>query len=545
MSQNDKTISGKIVDIINKRVFPGKLFIKGGKIHRIEKTNDPVDEVYLLPGLVDSHIHIESSMLSPQQFAHTAISHGTVATVSDPHEIANILGEEGIHFMLNNAAQSPLKFNFGVPSCVPSTPFETSGAVLDSTRVKDLLEKPYFKFLAEMMNFPGVVSADEEVLKKIQAAKDFNKPVDGHAPGLRGKNLDKYIHAGISTDHECNSYEEAKEKIEKGMIIQVREGSAARNFDALWPLIKEYPDRVMLCSDDRHPHDLVKGHINLLVNKGQTYGLNVFDLLKAATYNPVQHYNLDVGLLRKNDPADFILVDDLKQFNILATYINGTCYFDGHTVKFEVGESARPNIMETEPVSLEDIKVEAREKPIRVIHARDNELYTAWSKDTPRIHENNLVSNTDRDVLKLVVMNRYKKQKPAVGFIKNFGLTKGAIGTSIAHDSHNLIALGADDSSIVQCLNQLIEQKGGINVFDGKEHHGMQLEIAGLMTHRSAESVSRQYIDLTGITSELGCKLEAPFMTLSFMALPVIPELKLTDQGLFDVQNFEYTSLYL
>jgi adenine deaminase len=544
MKQSNNIVTGQIVDIPGRQIFPGKIHIENGIIRKIEPSRESTDDGYILPGLVDAHVHIESSMLSPQQFARTAIQHGTVGTVSDPHEIANVLGEEGIRFMVSNAGSAPLKINFGVPSCVPATPFETSGAVIDSGKVKKLLQEDQFGYLSEMMNFPGVLAKDEEVMSKIKAAQAAGRPVDGHAPGLRGDDLKKYIDTGITTEHECNTYEEAKEKMEKGMMIQIREGSAARNFDALWPLIKEHPDQVMLCSDDRHPDDLVKGHINLLIKKGLEYGLDVFDLLKAATYNPVLHYDLPIGLLRENDPADFIRVDDLSQFNILSTYINGKCYYDQGQVYFEPVADQSPNIMEADFIKTSDLQVDAG-SPVRVIHAHDHELYTSWSTEHPKEEGGLFYSDTGNDVLKVVVLSRYKPQKPSVGFIRNFGLKKGALGSSIAHDSHNLIVVGTNDHSIVQAMNGLIQQKGGIVVFDGADLHGLPLEIAGLMSHQAAEEVSAQYHMLTQVADALGCELEAPFMTLSFMALPVIPELKITDQGLFDVQKFQYVPLHV
>ncbi|MCF8335201.1 MAG: amidohydrolase family protein, partial [Bacteroidales bacterium] len=415
MKQANTIITGQIVDVFSKRIFPGKIHIGEGMIKQIEQTNETVDEVYILPGLVDSHIHIESSMLSPQQFAKMAIQHGTVGTVSDPHEITNVLGEEGIRFMVRNAGHSPLKINFGVPSCVPSTPFETSGAFIDSGKVKQLLQEDQFKYLSEMMNFPGVLTNDEEVMNKIKAAQSAGCPVDGHAPGLRGDDLQKYIDAGISTEHECSTYEEAKEKIERGMLIQIREGSAARNFDVLYPLIQEYPDRIMLCSDDRHPDDLVKGHINLLIRKGQEYCLNIFDLLKAASFNPALHYDLSIGLLRENDPADFILVDELKQFNILSTYINGKCYYGRDQILFEPKADQSPNIMKASPLDINNLHVNATGNPVRVMHAKDHELYTSWSPDYPKEEGGLLYSDTNQDILKIVVLNRYKPQAPSVG----------------------------------------------------------------------------------------------------------------------------------
>ncbi|MFW6100882.1 MAG: adenine deaminase [Bacteroidota bacterium] len=545
MKQFNTIITGNVVDIPGKRTFPGKVHIGSGVIQKIEFTKESVDDGYILPGLVDGHIHIESSMLSPQQFTKTAIQHGTVGTVSDPHEIANVLGEEGIQFMINNAKPAPLKINFGVPSCVPATPFETSGSVIDSEKVKQLIQEDHFRYLSEMMNFPGVLAKDEEVMKKIKSAQAVGKPIDGHAPGLRGEDLKKYIDAGITTEHECNTYDEAKEKLENGMMIQIREGSAAKNFDALWPLIREHPDQVMLCSDDRHPDDLIKGHINLLIRQGQEYGLDVFDLLKAATYNPVLHYDLPIGLLRQGDSADFIRVDDLTRFNVLNAYINGECYLDQGKVFFEPVADQSPNIMEAEPITTDDVQIADSGLPVRIIFAQDHQLYTSWFPDYPKKANSKLYSDITRDILKIAVMSRYRLSKPSVGFIHNFGLKKGAVGSSIAHDSHNLLVVGTDDHSVVQTMNRLIEQKGGIVVFDGTELHGLPLEIAGLMSHQSAEEVSGQLQHLTQITASLGCKLDAPFMTLSFMALPVIPELKMTDQGLFDVQQFQYVPLHV
>ncbi|MBS3807071.1 MAG: adenine deaminase [Bacteroidales bacterium] len=541
-----KTVQGYLADVPTRSFVPSRILIREGRIKKIETIDKPVDDIYILPGLVDSHIHIESSMLSPQQFSRIAMKHGTVATVSDPHEIANVLGRKGIEFMVRDGNRSPVKFYFGVPSCVPATPFETAGAVLDSNIVGELLHEARFKYLAEMMNFPGVVHQDEEVMRKISLAHQVNKPIDGHAPGVRGEDLKKYASAGITTDHECHDYEEAREKIRAGMTIQIREGSAARDFDALYPLIDEYPEQVMLCSDDRHPDDLIDGHIDKLIRMGQERGLDFFNLLIAATWNPVKHYDLEVGLLREGDPADFILVDDPRKFTMLGVYIGGQQVYDSEHERtlYEPLSEDHPNVMNARELSADDFRVPARGDKIRVIHAQDNELYTSSSveKVTPRAGY--LEADTEKDMLKIAVVNRYQPQQPAVAFIRNFGLNKGALATSIAHDSHNLMAVGADDQSLQEALNQLIRQKGGIVVWDGEKAEGLPLEIAGLMTHQPGEEVARRYQELSGLARKLGCTLEAPFMTLSFMALPVIPELKITDKGLFDVTRFEHTGLF-
>ena len=538
------SITGYLVDIPGRAIRPSRVTIQDGKIDSIESIEKPDRDVYILPGLVDSHIHIESSMLSPQYFARVAVTHGTVATVSDPHEITNVLGEKGIEYMVASGSKVPLKFHFGVPSCVPATPFETSGAVLDGEKVERLLADPRFVYLAEMMNFPGVIGDDPDVMRKLQAAARQNKPVDGHAPGVTGDDLKKYVAAGITTDHECSSYEEALEKIRQGMKIQIREGSAARDFDALSKLIDEYPDRVMLCSDDRHPDDLLEGHIDALVRKGLSRGLDFYHLLQAATFNPVQHYGLSNGLLRVGDPADMILIDHPDTFRVLQVFIDGQEVYDGNQPTFDVQDEQAPNIMQASDVSPADLQVKAESDRVRVIHAHDHQLYTSFSIETMVPRDGLLHASPGNDLLKIVVLNRYKPQKPSVGFIRNFGLQRGAIATSIAHDSHNLIAVGADDSSLQEVLNHLIRTKGGMAVYDQQQMHSLRLEIAGLMTHQPAHVVAEKYTRLTQKAREMGCELGAPFMTLSFMALPVIPELKITDQGLFDVNTFQYTSLF-
>ncbi len=535
-------IQGNIVDIPNKRIYKGEISFSNGKIVAIEEKEHDIDQ-YILPGFVDAHIHIESSMLVPSEFARIAVTHGTVSTVSDPHEIANVLGISGVEFMIENGKKVPFKFNFGAPSCVPATTFESAGATIDSDGIRSLLENPDIKYLAEMMNYPGVLFNDPEVLKKIDWAKQFNKPVDGHAPGLRGANISKYINAGITTDHECFTYEEGLEKLQKGMKILIREGSAAKNFEALIDLLPEYFEHIMFCSDDKHPDDLIVDHINALCARAVAKGMDLFKVLQCACMNPVKHYNLDVGLLRVNDPADFIVIEDLKNFKTVQTYIDGELVFDkgvSHVkpVAFEI-----LNNFNCTKKNVSDFKYESSTDQIRVIEALEGQLVTNEHIAKATVLNGNLVSNIEDDILKMTVVNRYQDEKPAIAFIKNFGLKEGAIASSVGHDSHNIIAVGVSDEVICKAVNLLIESKGGICVVSNSEQLVVPLPVAGIMSDKDGESIGRQYAQLDHKAKQLGSTLNAPFMTLSFMALLVIPSLKLSDKGLFDGTTFAFKAL--
>ena len=535
-------VKGNIVDIQNKKIFKGEVEVENGKIIEVRATQH-LQENYILPGFVDAHIHIESSMLVPSEFAKIAVIHGTVATVSDPHEIANVLGVKGVEFMIENGKKVPLKFNFGAPSCVPATSFESAGAIIDADDIKLMMENSDIKYLAEMMNYPGVLFDDEEVLKKIQHSKNNNKPIDGHAPGLRGDAVTKYIAAGISTDHECFTFDEALEKLQKGMKVLIREGSAAKNFEALIALLPEYFENMMFCSDDKHPDDLLLGHINQLCERAVAKGIDVFKVLQAACVNPVKHYNLEVGLLQKGDAADFILVDNLKNFNILETYINGDLVAKNgesfvKSVDFEV-----LNNFNTDKKKVADFRFESSANKIRVIEALDGELVTNQIEANTLIVDGNLVSNTATDVLKMTVVNRYKNAKPSIAFIKNFGLKEGAIASSVGHDSHNIIAIGVSDEAICKAVNLIIENSGGICAINASEEKIISLPVAGIMSDLSAQEIGKSYADLDAMAKRMGSKLRAPYMSLSFMALLVIPSLKLSDKGLFDGTSFQFTSL--
>ncbi|MFI1773273.1 adenine deaminase [Thalassobellus citreus] len=535
-------LQGNIVDILNKRIFKGEVTFKDGKIVSIQEKDHDVNH-YILPGFVDAHIHIESSMLVPSEFARLAVTHGTVATVSDPHEIANVLGVEGVEFMIENGKQVPLKFNFGAPSCVPATTFESAGAVIDSDAIKRLLENPDIKYLAEMMNYPGVLFDDDEVMKKIAWAKYFNKPVDGHAPGLRGKDVLKYIRAGISTDHECFSYDEALEKLQKGMKILIREGSAAKNFEALIDLASEHFESMMFCSDDKHPDDLILDHINKLCARAVAKGVDVFKVLQMACINPVKHYNLDVGLLQIGDDADCIVVEDLVNFKTLQTYINGTLVFNEGVSLIKPVVFENLNNFNCDKKEISDFKFESSAKKIRVIEALEGQLVTNELKEDALIVHGNLVSNIEKDILKMTVVNRYNNDDPAIAFIKNFGLKDGAIASSVGHDSHNIIAVGVSDEAICKAVNFLIENKGGICAVSNSEEKIISLPVAGIMSDKDGKTVGEDYAKLDKMAKELGSTLHAPYMTLSFMALLVIPSLKLSDKGLFNGTDFKFTDL--
>jgi adenine deaminase len=536
-------ISGQYIDILAKNIFPAQIKIEDGFIISIEPCASAANH-FLLPGFIDSHVHIESSMLIPSAFARLAVTHGTIGTISDPHEIANVCGVDGVHYMIQNGKQVPFHFFFGAPSCVPATEFETAGAAIRSDEVEKLLSNPDIYYLSEMMNFPGVLFKDEEVLKKIAAAHKFGKPVDGHAPGLRGAQAKQYIEAGISTDHECFTKEEALDKLKYGMKILIREGSAAKNFEALYELIDEYASMTMLCSDDKHPDSLLEGHINKLCARAVAKGMDVFNVLRAACVNPVHHYKLPTGLLKVGDPANFIVVKDLTTFDVAQTYINGALVAENGQSYIKAVLADAINQFDAAPITEKDIQIEAALYPskdnlIPVIEAIDEQLITNCLWETPSIEAGYLKSNIERDILKIVVYNRYHKTAPKVAFIKNFGFKHGAIASTVAHDSHNIIAVGVNDTEIVNAINLVIKEKGGISCVKDGVDKVLGLPVAGLMSLEDPYEVATQYTAIDKMAKSLGSKLGAPFMTLSFMALLVIPHLKLSDKGLFDGDQFK------
>jgi adenine deaminase len=539
------SVTGNLVDVHQKKIYPAKITVEGERIQSIEPFDPAMNQPlhYILPGFIDAHVHIESSMLIPSEFARLAVVHGTVATVSDPHEIANVCGMKGVEYMIENGKTVPFKFNFGAPSCVPATTFETAGAVIDSNDIDELMRREDILYLSEMMNFPGVLNGDEEVMNKIALAKKYTKPVDGHAPGLQGQPAKQYIDAGISTDHECFTKEEALNKLKYGMKIIIREGSAAKNFEALIDLLNDYEDMMMFCSDDKHPDSLVDGHINQLCARAVARGIDLFKVLKAACVNPVGHYQLKVGLLRQNDFADFIVVKDLKNFEVLQTYINGQLVAESGKTLIESRKGATINHFNCSSKKKEDFTISKTTISL-AIEALDGQLITNRIALTPPLNS----VDVENDLLKIVVVNRYRDAPVAKAFIRNFGLKKGAIASSVAHDSHNIVAVGVDDESICKAVNLVIENKGGVSLTPGPSAHEeendesivLPLPVAGLMSIEDGYEIARKYSAIDKAAKELGSRLSAPYMTLSFMALLVIPHLKLSDLGLFDGDRFDF-----
>ena len=532
------TVTGQYVDILGEKIFPAMVTVKDGIIASVTHCEEATNH-YILPGFIDSHVHIESSMLIPSSFARLAVTHGTIGTISDPHEIANVCGIEGVYYMIENGKKVPFHFFFGAPSCVPATNFETAGAAIDSEQIKNLLASEDIYYLSEMMNFPGVLYEEEEVMKKIRAAHKSGKPVDGHAPGLRGEEAKKYIEAGISTDHECFTIEEAIDKLSYGMKILIREGSAAKNFEALHELIDDHPSMMMLCSDDKHPDSLLEGHINQLCARAVAKGLDVFNVLRAACINPVIHYSLPTGKVQPNDSANFIVVKDLVNFEVTQTYIQGNLVAENGISLIPHIEEGAINQFNATSIQGKDLSLSVNEYPtqngnIPVIEAIDGQLITHCLWMPPTIENEFLVSNTQTDILKIVVYNRYFEASPKIAFIKNFGFQEGAIASTVAHDSHNIIAVGVDDESIAKAINLVIQEKGGVSCVSAHDEKVLGLPVAGLMSNEDPYEVAANYTIIDKMSKQLGSSLGSPFMTLSFMALLVIPHLKLSDKGLFD-----------
>jgi adenine deaminase len=543
MSASSFNIKGNIVDIFQKKIFYGSIHVSHSVIQSIENISaERSGEKFILPGFIDSHVHVESSMLIPSAFARMAVVHGTVGTISDPHEIANVCGMEGVRFMMENGKKVPFKFHFGAPSCVPATIFETAGATLSIEDVDTLLADPHIHYLSEMMNFPGVLHNDPEVMAKIASAKKRGKPVDGHAPGLMGDIARQYIDAGITTDHECFTAAEASDKLKYGMKILIREGSAAKNFEALIPLLMDHPNEMMFCSDDKHPDSLELGHINQLCARAVAFGIPLFNVLQAACINPVMHYKMNIGLLRENDPADFVVIENLENFEVLKTFIDGKLVAENGKSLIEPITEKAINQFDCKKITSAELALPATSNEnIDVIEALDGQLITNRLRMKPNVENGLLVSSPGDDILKIVVINRYKPSKPAIAFIRNFGIKSGAIASSVAHDSHNIVAVGAEDDSLVRAINLVIDAQGGICAVKGEHEKRIALPVAGLMSLEDGYEVSKAYTEIDQfVKKQMGSTLQSPFMTLSFMALLVIPHLKLSDKGLFDGDGFRF-----
>ncbi len=537
-------VSGNLIDVHQRRIYPATVVVRGGRIAEIAEEPGTVYSSYLAPGLVDAHVHVESSMLPPSEFARLAVVHGTVATVSDPHEIGNVLGIEGVRWMLADAAGAALKIRFGAPSCVPATPFDRSGAELGPALVEELLSWTGIGYLSEMMNYPGVIAGKSDVLAKLAAARRAGLPVDGHAPGLGGQPLVTYFAAGITTDHECFTLNEAREKRSLGMKILIREGSAAKNFEALRSLLVESPEACMLCSDDKHPNDLVAGHIDDLVRRALATGADLFDVWRAASVHPVEHYGLHVGLLRPGDPADLIEVDSHREPRVQRTWIDGRLVAKDGTSLVARGSVRPVNRFAARMKRPQDFALHAEGERARVIEVFDGQLITGQRLIAPSVRDSLVVADVERDILKIVLVDRYGDAPPAVALVTNFGLKQGALASSVSHDSHNILAVGADDVSLARAINAVIPSAGGLSVAGPEGEAVLPLPIAGLMSDADGYTVAADYARLDRLAKSLGSPLTAPFMTLSFMALLVIPALKLGPTGLFDVELFRPVSMW-
>ncbi len=536
-------VFGNIADPLNRRLFNGAVCVRDGIIGDIVKLSDDIDPEmdFIMPGFIDSHVHIESSMMLPDMFARSAARSGVVGAVADPHEIANVLGLDGVRLMIGNAGSTPFHFMFAAPSCVPSTGFETAGATLDACAVKEMLSWSGIGALAEVMNVSEVLYGDRDMLAKFDAARAAGKPIDGHAPGLSGDGLKQYALAGITTNHECSTESEAREQAAAGLYILIREGSAARNFDALSPLVGDLPDSVMFCTDDCHPDFLQDGRYYQHVKRSIARGYPLWNVLRAASVTPVKHYGLPVGLLQKGDSADFIIVDNLKDFNCKATFLSGTRYDSINPLPADEHrkDEQQPNNFKAGHISKEDIALKPSCAMQKVIVAYDGQLVTGIEEMEALMKDGRAVSDPSRDMLKIVVINRYDRgAKTAVGFIKGFGISKGALASSVAHDSHNIIALGASDEDIVRAVNRIADTGGGLAAVCGERMESLALPVAGIMSPGTDVDVLDGYLKVRKMAQSMSPAHSDAFMTMSFMTLPVIPALKITDKGLFDFASF-------
>ncbi len=532
-------IKGNLLNVFTEEIYPAEIFFENGVIKCVKPVKEDLDD-FILPGFIDAHIHIESSMLTPSRFAETVVPHGTTSVISDPHEIANVVGLDGIKYMMKDAESVPLNVFFTAPSCVPATSFETSGAVIGVEELDELLRQDNIVALGEMMNFPGVLAEDPLVMEKIRLARKYNKPVDGHAPLLSGPDLCKYIGAGISTDHECTSTEEAMEKIRLGMKIMIREGSSARNMVDLVSVGGDF-----IVSDDKDIEELLIGHVDVMLRKAVEFGLDPIDAVKMVTINPCIHYNLNRGCISPGKPADIVIVDNLKDFNVKKVFIEGNLVASDHEALFSFKPLLIENTFNLSPKMSEDFEVlSSKDKEtVRVIEVMEGQLLTHKIEAVLKVDNGKINPDVENDVLKISVVERYGHGRISNAFVHGFGIEKGAIASSVAHDSHNIIVVGTNSKDMAYAVNKLSENNGGLVAISDEQYKSLMLPVAGLMSTRGAEEVSRECRDLNEMLVNMGCKLNTPFMALSFMALLVIPKLKISDKGLFDVENFKFVNV--
>jgi adenine deaminase len=532
-----RVVEGQLVDVVNGKVVPSGVVMEGGKFTEIVTLAEAPNR-YLLPGFIDSHIHIESSQLCPSRFAEASVPHGTTAVVSDPHEIANVLGVKGIDLMLEDASNVPLRIFLTAPSCVPATQYERSGATIGVAEIESMLKDPRFVGLGEVMDVQGVLRDDPGIIAKIKAAKAFWKGIDGHCPGLVGNDLVKYINAGMRTDHESITADEAEEKYFLGMWIQVREGSASRDLRSLMPFAKTH--ECMLVSDDLRAKDLVNGHLDVLLRKAVALGMPPMHAIRAVTAWPAWHYNLPGGSVAVGRTADLVVVDDLRNFNVRQVFIAGRLVAEDGVPLFLA--EPRTNGLGILPRGLvgEDMLLPAKGEKVsvKVIEAFPDRIESGSLITELPVRDGRVRAMPDQDVLHIALVNRYVDERPVLGFIKGFGLKRGAMATSVAHDSHHLLAVGASPDDMAKAIN-VVSRSGGFAVCEENEVSTLPLEVAGLMSTSPARVVAQIENDLVELLVGMGCRLPAPFMTLSFQSLLVVPELKIGDRGLFDTRRME------
>ncbi|MDI6644268.1 MAG: adenine deaminase [Methanobacteriaceae archaeon] len=532
-------LKGNILNVFSEEIYPAEIMVEKGIIKCVKPLNEDL-KGYILPGFIDAHIHIESSMLTPSRFSEMVIPHGTTAVVADPHEIANVMGVDGIKYMIKDASSVPLKFFFTAPSCVPATPFETSGSILSSEDIDRLLDYREIVALGEMMNFPGVIGGDKEVFNKIETAKKHKKPIDGHAPLLTGDNLCKYVAAGISTDHECTQPQEAFEKRQMGMKIMLREGSSAKNLEDLLSVGGDF-----IVSDDKHPEDLLQGHLDVMIKKAVQLGLDPVKAIKMVTINPAQHYSLNNGAIQPGRSADLVIVDDLEKLNVESVYINGKLVSENGRPKFPVKPLTVDSTFLSSKKTRKDFEIFSpnESEKVRVIDVVEGQLITGESEAILNVENSKIQPKIDDDILKIAVVERYGHNRITNAFVRGFGLKSGAIASSVAHDSHNIIVVGTSGEDMARAVNLILKNKGGISITMDAKQYSLKLPIAGLMSVESAREVSLKLKKLHQVVSTMGSNLKSPFMTMSFMALLVIPKIKISDQGLFDVESFQFVDV--
>jgi len=548
--------NASIINVFSGEIIPGSIAVAKGYIagfgsYPAKRVVDMKGR-FVAPGFIDAHVHIESSMSCPAEFARCVLPHGTTTVAADPHEIANVLGAEGIGYMIDSSKDQPVNIYYTLPSCVPATDMETSGAKLGADDLLPFMNNSQIIALAEMMNFPGVIYRDNEVLRKIEGMKKQRKPVDGHAPGLTGRDLHAYISAGISSDHECTTEKEAKEKLNAGMHIMIREGTGAKNLKNLLPIInRQTSRRLMWCTDDRHPHDIIKeGHIDFIVRSAIRMGLDPLTAIQMATINTAEYFGLNnVGAIGPGRQADLVVFSDIKNPVIEEVYFRGNLAAREGKILPEIKKPAPLNIWPSMNVDIDkiDFSIPAVSRQARVIEIIPHQLITGQSLIKVAVSGNSAISDIKRDILKIAVVERHKGTgNTAVGFVRGFDLKQGALASSVAHDSHNIIIVGTNDEDMKTALEAVFKMGGGLAAAsNGKILANLSLPIAGLMSLQPVKTIKEKLDNLIDISREFGSSLNDPFMTLSFLALPVIPELKITDKGLVDVAKFRIVPLFV